>query len=191
MNAQTRSSPSKLPSLGFVAVVLVHIGLGVFLIWGFTQPPLDRVWELSHALKTGKLGTLAARDRDLLRTTLARHPKLTDSLLSQEKIGIISANNRGWLETADATLIVSPNALAPCSMLIATRLGAEAFPLDVEVSGTGWRRQLVVPDAHGAEITFPETPPTADVVEVRLSGKTAAQGAVHLGFRCGKKGERG
>lgn len=191
MSARTRFAPSKFPSLGLVLVVLVHVGLVGFLVWGFAQPPLDRVWELSHALKIGKFGTLTAPDRDLLRATLARHPRLTESLLSQGEVGIISANNRGWLETPDATLLVSANAPAPCTMRVTTRSAERAFPVNLEISGAGWRRQLVVSDARGTEMTFPSTRRAADVVEVRFSSKDATQGGVHLGFRCSKRGERG
>lgn len=187
MSAASRFAPSKLPSLGLVAVVLVHVGLVGFLVWGFAQPPLDRVWELSHALHVGKVGTLAERDRDLLMATVARHPRLTESLLSEHEVGIVSANTLGWLETPDATVLVSAKARPPCSMRVSTR-GARAFPAKFEVSGTGWRQELVVPDARGAEMTFP-TSGRVDVVEVRSSNENSAVDAVHLDLSCGKKAE--
>ncbi|HEU5075101.1 MAG TPA: hypothetical protein VFU02_13015 [Polyangiaceae bacterium] len=185
MSARGQFSPSKLPSLGFVAVVLVHVGLVAFLVWGFAQPPLDRVWELSHALKIGEFGTLRPRDRELLRATLKRHPRLADSLISRGTVGILSANDRGWLEKPEATLLVGANALPPCSMRVATRQGEAGFPLRVELSGTGWKRQLVLPDAEKAEVTFPSTRATADIIEVRFSTKTL-EGGVHLAVHCGK-----
>jgi|SRR5690606_3800320 len=181
------SAPSKLPSVGFVAVLLVHAVLVAFLFWGFAQPPLDRVWELSHELRIGRFGTLAPSDLALLRSTLARHPRLADAILSRDDIAIISANSRGWLETPDATLLVSAKATGPCSMSIAARLEPIAFPLRVEISGAGWSRQLEVPDARGAELTFPKAGPNAEVVEVRFSGKAAARAGVHLGPRCREK----
>lgn len=186
MSAPGQFAPSKLPSLGFVLVVLVHVSLVAFLIWGFVQPPLDRVWELSHALKIGEFGTLRPRDRELLRATLERHPRLADSLLSQGTIGILSANDRGWLEAPEATLLVSANALPPCRMRVATRPGEPGFPIRVELSGTGWRQQLVLPDAERAEVTFPSARAKADIIEVRFSVKDSAQGGVHLDLHCGK-----
>ncbi len=187
--AASRSAPSKLPSFGFMAVVLVHLSLVLFLIWGFAQPPLDRVWELSQGLKIGKFGTLSPTDLELLRTTLARHPRLGDSL-TRDEIGILSANSRGWLETLDATLLVRADAVAPCSMRVTTRLESSAFPLELTVSGAGWRRQLVVSDAGGAEIVFPGTGRAADVVELRFTGKVPTPNGVHLGFRCGERAAR-
>jgi hypothetical protein len=190
MSASSRFAPSKLPSLGLVVVVLVHAGFVGFLVWGFTQPPLDRVWELSQALKVGKFGTLAQRDRDLLLTTLARHPGLTESLLSEREVGIISANTRGWLETRDASVLVSAQARPPCSMRVATRPAPPAFPVSFEVSGSGWRRALVVRDAGGAEMTLPDSRRVADVVEVRFTGNDSAVDAVYLDVSCDKeKGE--
>lgn len=188
MSAASRFAPSKLPSLGLVAVVLVHAGLVGFLVWGFREPPLDRVWELSHELHVGKLGTLADRDRDLLLATLARHQRLTEALLSDREVGIVSAHTRGWLETPNASVLVSAKARPPCSMRVSIRAGSQAFPLKVEVSGTGWRRELVVPDAGGAELTFP-TSGRADIVEVRFARNGSVVDAVHLELGCGKKAE--
>jgi hypothetical protein len=75
-------------------------------------------------------------------------------------------------------------------MRVGVQPGAGALPLNVDVSGADWRRQLVVTDARGAEVAFPSTRHGADVVEVRLSGKGAARGRVHLGFRCGERAAR-
>lgn len=188
MSSRPRLRPTKLPSLGFVLVVLVHIGLVAFLAWGFVQPPLDRVWELSHALKIGKLGRLAPRDHGLLQAALERHPGLTESLLSEGKIGIVSAHSRGWIETSTATVLVSAAAKAPCSMQIDARLPESAFPLGVEVSGTGWRERLTVSKAGSLNFPFPQKGPVPDIVEVRFSAKDASLNArsvgLHLGFRC-------
>jgi hypothetical protein len=40
----------RLPSIGFVAVVLTYGSSVAFLAWGMTTPPLDRVWVLHHEL---------------------------------------------------------------------------------------------------------------------------------------------
>ena len=194
MNARGRFAPSKLPSIGFVLVVLVHLGFVGFLGWGFVQPPLDRVWELSHALRIGKVGTLAPRDQRLLQAALERHPGLTQSLLSQDVVGIVSAHDHGWLETSAATLLVSADAPAPCILRVARRPGARSQPLAVEVSGSGWRRQVALPEA-GTEVVFPQNRHAPDIVEVRFSAKGARLDAsaigVHLGLGCATKGGHG
>lgn len=187
MTTRGQFAPSKLPSPGFVLVVLVHVSLVAFLVWGFAQPPLDRVWELSHALKIGEFDTLRPRDRELLRETLERHPRLADSLISEGTIGILSENDQGWLEMPRATVLVSAKAHEPCSMQVATRPGEPRFPIRVELSGTGWQRQLILPDAKNAEFTLPNTPATTDIIEVRLWAKDSAQGGIHLGLNCGKE----
>jgi len=188
MSARARLEPTKLPSLGFVLVVLVHVGLAAFLAWGFVQPPLDRVWELSHALKIGKLSRLTPRDHGLLQAALERHPGLTESLLSEGKIGIVSAHSRGWLETATATVLVSTEAQAPCSMQVDARLPESAFPLTVEVAGTGWQKHLALAKAGRLDLAFPPKGRVPEIVEVRFSAKDASLNGrsfgIHLGFRC-------
>lgn len=188
MSQRARVRPTKLPSLGFVSVVLVHIGLVAFLAWGFVQPPLDRVWELSHALKIGKLSRLTPRDHGLLHAALLRHPGLTESLLSEGKIGIVSAHSRGWIETKTATVLVSADAGAPCSMRVEARLPESAFPLAIEVLGSGWQKQLALPKPGSMELPLPRTSSGPDIVEVRFSAKDASLNGrifgIHLGFHC-------
>jgi len=191
MSRERRFAPSKLPSIGFVLVALVHLGLVGFLVWGFEQPPLDRVWELGHALKLGKLETLTPRDKNLLRATLERHPGLAESLLTQGKVGIISAHDRGRLETAAATVLRSADATLPCNMQVEARSAEQSSKVHVEVSGSGWQRRLLLSRTGSVEVAFPSIRPAADIIEVRFtrgdSAVDARTAGVHLGFRCGGK----
>jgi len=188
MSARARLEPTKLPSFGFVAVVLVHVALVAFLGWGFVQPPLDRVWELSHALKIGKISRLAPRDHSLLQAALERHPGLTESLLSEGKVGLVSAHNRGWIETKTATVLVSAEAEEPCSMQIEARLPESAFPLGVEASGAGWQKQLALAKAGTLELPLPRNGRVPEIVELGFSAKDASLSGrvfgLHLSFRC-------
>ena len=183
---------SKLPSLGFVAVLLVHLGAVVFLVWGFARPPLDRVWELHHALKIGKFGTLDSDDQALLLAAMARHPRLAESLHSEGSFGLISANSRGWLETPTATVLKSANAPDPCVMRVEARLPEQAFPVTVDVSGAGgFNRRLTLTRAGSTELGFPTSKHVAELFEVKTSANDAAQGGgslgVHLSFHCARK----
>lgn len=185
-----RVTGGKLPSLGFVAVLLVHLGLVVFLAWGFTRPPLDHVWELHHALKLGKVGSLDSNDRALLLAAMSRHPRLAESLLSEANFGLLSANDKGWLEAPTAVVLKSADAPAPCVMRIEARLPEQAFPVDVDVSGAGFSRRLTLPQAGSTELTFPSGRHVAELFEVKTSLKDAAPGGgafrVYLGFHCGQ-----
>jgi hypothetical protein len=194
MTLLARVTASKLPSLGFVVVLLVHLGLVVFLAWGFARPPLDRVWELHHALKIGKIDTLESNDRALLLAAMTRHPRLAESLLPEGNFGLVSANSRGWLETPTATVLKSAAAPAPCVMRVEVRLPKQAFPVNVDVSGAGFSRRLTLPQAGSTELAFPSGKRVAELFEVRTSIKDSVQGdgafGVHLGFHCAKGPKR-
>jgi hypothetical protein len=183
-----RVSASKLPSLGFALVVLVNLGLVVFLAWGFRRPPLDRVWELHHALKIGKLGTLDSSDQALLLAAMARHRRLAEALLSEGHFGLVSQNSRGWLETPTATVLKSADAPDPCVMRVEARLPEQAFPVHVDVSGAGFSRRLTLGHASSSELGFPNSKHVAELFEVKTSvndvGHSGGTFGVHLSFRC-------
>ena len=191
MTPPARVSASKLPSLGFLAVLLVHLGLIVFLAWGFARPPLDRVWELHHALKIGKVGTLDSSDRALLLAAMARHPRLARALLSESDFGLVSANDRGWLETGTATVLRSAEAPEACVMRVEARLPEQAFPVTVDVSGASFNRRLTLAQAGESELGFPNGKHVAELFEVKTSANDAARSAgafgIHLSFRCAGK----
>jgi len=191
MTLLDRVRASRLPSLGFVLVLLVHLGLVVFLAWGFRRPPLDRVWELHHALKIGKVGTLDPNDQALLSAAIARHQHLAESLLSEGHFGLISPSSGGWLETPTATVLKRADAPDPCFMRVETRLPEPAFPVNVDVSGAGFSRRLTLPRAGSAELGFPKGNHVAQLFEVKTSPSDVAHSGgalgVHLSFHCAER----
>lgn len=145
----------RLPSIGFVCLLLVYAGLVVFLAWGFTKPPLERVWELHHELKIGKVALLSAEDRQLVQAALERHPALADALLSDGKLGVISAHEGGWLEAPRATLIRAPDAPSGCQLRIEISGKAPKSALSATLEGSGWRREVRLDKQRATTLTLP------------------------------------
>ena len=109
------------PSLGFCLIVLTYLLTAGFFAWGLSTPPLDRVWQLHHQLKTGDLYALGRDDRELLEAAMARHPELAQALLSSGQIGIISAHRDGWIDTPEVSIVRTPRSLARSLVLDAAR----------------------------------------------------------------------
>jgi len=173
----------KLPSLGFVGILLTNLGLVLFLAWGFRTPPLHRIWELHHELKIGKRGKLKAEDRALLDAAMKRHARLARELLSEnEKIGLVSANASGWLETPDATIIRSKAASA-CSMLLQVKIPEDALPLKIEVRGRSWERRVTVQEQGTTKLDLPDLEGDPEVITLKVASKDSRDEVATLGLR--------
>lgn len=184
----------KLPSVGFAAIVLTNVALVAFLVWGFRQPPLDRVWELHHELKIGAMSKLNSEDGSLLNAAMTRHPALSGALLSQgEAIGLLSANSQGWLETPDATILRSSMAGRSCTMVIDVKIPEHALPLAIDVEGSDWRRRLDIARQGTSKLALPESRAGAEIITLGVTSKSSRDEVATLGvrvsFECGKKSE--
>lgn len=186
----------RLPSVGFVAIVLTNVALAAFLTWGFQQPPLDRVWELHHELKIGALGKLGAEDRSLLQAAMARYPALASALLAQgEAIGLLSANSQGWLETPDATVLRTSLAGAACVMVLDVKIPSHALPLEIEVEGANWQRELDIAKQGTRRLPLPRLAEGAEIITLAVVSKASrdevATLGVHVGFECPASSQEG
>lgn len=183
-----RTTRARLPSVGFCALIVVHVGLVAFLLWGFATPPLERVWELHHTLKIGKLGRLEPRDVELLRTAMANHPQLAESLLGEGQLGLVSAHSRGWLETPEATVLRSARAPDQCSMQVEARMPTDAFPVTVDAEGRGWRARVTLKEPGVKSLSLPKGHGVAEVISLSTSTHAPHEDGdtlgVRLGFEC-------
>jgi hypothetical protein len=158
------------PSAGFCLMVLTYSLTFAFFAWGLTTPPLDRVWQLHHQLKTGDVYALTSSDRELLVSTMARHPALAEALLSAGHIGIISAQRAGWIDTPEVTIIRTPRALSTERILLEIQTPPEHIPYRVTLTGPGWQRELAVRARGTLALDLP--PPTAspELLSLKLEG---------------------
>lgn len=184
----------KLPSVGFIAIVLTNAALLTFLAWGFRQPALDRVWELHHELKIGAVGKLASEDRSLIEVAMGKYPALASALFSQgEAVGLLSQNSQGWLETPDATVLRSSLAGRACAMLLDVKIPDHALPLEIEVEGERWRRQLEISRQGSTRLQLPELQAGAEIITLGVLSKQSRDEVATLGvrvsFECASKTE--
>ena len=176
----------KLPSPGFLAIVLSNAALVAFLAWGFRTPTLHRIWELHHELKIGTVGKLNERDRSLLNAAMARHGELAHGLLSDgENIGLISANSSGWLETPDATILRTPQAGSKCVMRLDVKIPDNALPLEIEIEGRGWERQLSIKKQGRTPLPLPAMTGSAEIITLKVTSKDSRDEVATLGLRIG------
>jgi len=159
------------PSPGFCLMVLTYsLTLG-FFAWGLTTPPLDRVWQLHHQLKTGDVYALTRADRELLVSALARHPALAEALLSAGNIGIISAQRDGWIDTPEVTILRTPRALSTQRILLEIQTPPEHMPYRVTLTGPGWQRELEVGARGMLALDLPPPAGTPELLSLKLEGK--------------------
>jgi hypothetical protein len=173
----------KMPSAGFVAIVLTHLGLAAFLAWGFRQPPLERVWELHHELKIGKVGKLKEKDHALLDAALVRHHELAEALLERGSIGLISAHENGWLETSAATVLRTSASTHPCQLVLDVKIPEDALPMGVEVSGPGWNEKRSIKRQGLSELTLPKPSGQPEIITLEVSPQGADEDVITLGVR--------
>src|SRR5690606_27026162 len=115
-----------------------------FFAWGLSTPPLDRIWQLHHELKIGRVYKLSKEDRTLLLDSMSRHPALANALLDAGEAGIISAHRDGWIDTPVVTIIRTPRSPAVLSLLFDIQTPPQYTPYEIEIDGSGWEREVDV-----------------------------------------------
>lgn len=164
------------PSAGFLLLLATIAVTAAFLLWGYTQPDLDRVWWRLQEVQTGRIHQLSDDDLHLLRKTFTDHPELAPALLDDRPAGILSAHISGHLETKTAYLLVQPGLEEPPVIILDCRLPPDAYPATLTLSGPETSKEirldgpetvsLPAPDegllelrgATGIQVRFPRSP---------------------------------
>lgn len=173
------------PSVGFSIVCGIYGLTLAFFAWGFSTPPLDRVWQLHHELKIGQVYDLERSDQELLLEAMSRHPGLARALLSAGEIGIISAHRDGWIDTPVVTMIRTPRSSRVLRLVLDIQTPPQHIPYDVELTGAGWQRKLRVTERGVAYLELPPPPDAAELLTLRLDGKGLRPDPSSLGVRVG------
>jgi hypothetical protein len=170
-NVPSRLPPgARLPSIGFVLFVLIHVVAVGFLVWGFSTPRLDRVWTLHHQLKIGDVSKLDQKDHALLEGSLADHPTLARALISRGDIGVISANRDGWIETPFVTLVRTGDSKTT-ELLLNVETSPEHLPFKVELEGKTWKHVVEVTERKEYAVQLPPPSGKAEIIVANVKGK--------------------
>ncbi len=121
------------PSLSFVALVLAWAAAIAFLAWGATDPELEQVWRLHQELRSGRRVSLSPPEAALLERTLGAHPGLAEDWLDGARLGLLSAEEGGWLRAPGAVLLRARGAAPQPALRLDVQLAAEHLPLEVEL----------------------------------------------------------
>lgn len=159
------------PSLGFSLVVLTYALSVAFFAWGLSTPPLDRVWQLHHELKIGRIFKLPKEDRQLLSSSMKRHPDLAKALLDAGEAGIVSAHRGGWVDTPHVTIIRTPRSPAALSLVFDIQTPEHHIPYEIEIDGVGWERELEVLARGTSRVELPPPPAEPELITVKVKAK--------------------
>lgn len=182
------SPSSKLPSVGFVAIVVIHVAAAAFLVWGFATPRLDRVWQLHHELKIGDVAKLKGDDQELLEGALRDYPTLAKALISRGDIGVISANRNGWIETPFVTLVRTGDAKTQ-ELLLNIETSPEHLPYRIEFEGPNWRQDVEITERKEYRVAIPPSSGVAEVISGNVKGKRFKSDPAILGVQVHFPGE--
>lgn len=182
------STSAKLPSVGFVLVVLVHCAAAAFLVWGFSTPRLDRVWTLHHELKIGDVSKLKDDDRVLLESALADYPSLAKALISRGDIGVVSAHRDGWIETPIVTLARTADSKTS-ELLLDVETSPEHLPFKVEFESNTWKHELDVTERKEYRVALSPPAGVSELITINVKGKRFKADPAILGIRIHFPGE--
>jgi hypothetical protein len=158
------------PSLGFSLVVVTYVLSAAFFAWGLSTPPLDRVWQLHHELKIGRVFKLSKDDRRLLLESMREHPALASALLDAGQVGIISAHRDGWIDTPHVTIVRTPRSPAALRLLLDIQTPPQHIPYEIEIDGSGWERELEVQARGPLALELPPPPAEPELITVKIKG---------------------
>jgi hypothetical protein len=158
------------PSLGFSLVVATYALSIAFFAWGLSTPPLDRVWQLHHELKIGRIYKLSKDDRRLLIDSMRQHPSLANALLDSGQVGIISAHRDGWIDTPHVTIVRTPRSPAALRLLLDIQTPPQYIPYELEIDGSGWERELSVQARGPLAVELPPPPAVPELITLKIKG---------------------
>jgi hypothetical protein len=158
------------PSLGFSLVVATYALSIAFFAWGLSTPPLDRVWQLHHELKIGRIYKLSKDDRRLLIDSMREHPSLASALLGAGQVGIISAHHDGWIDTPHVTIVRTPRSPAALRLLLDIQTPPQHIPYEIEIDGPGWERELEVQARGPLAVELPPPPAVPELITLKVKG---------------------
>lgn len=185
MDVRTAKRP---PSVGFVALVIVHIAAVAMLAWASLTPRLDRIWTLHHELKIGKISKLKADDRELLTEAMIDHPTLGKALIARGDIGLVSANREGWIEDPFATLVRTADAKTT-TILINVETSPEHLPFSIKFEDSSWKHTLEVTERKEYRVELPPATNQPEVLTVEVKGKRFKADPAILGLQIHFEGE--
>lgn len=133
----TRNGSFRWPSFGFFFAVGSYALLLCFLSWGFSTPPLDRIWEMLHRLERGATKTLTAREVAELGAALLRHPELADALSGSRTVDFIEPTNNKWVTLERAHLLIRPPKRGAIRISVECRGPRPVYPIVVKLVGLG------------------------------------------------------
>jgi hypothetical protein len=171
------------PSIGFALVVATYALSVAFFAWGLATPPLDRIWQLHHELKIGRVDKLSKDDRRLLLDSMREHPSLANALLDAGEAGIISAHRDGWIDTPHVTIVRTPRSPPALRLLLDIQTPLQHIPYEIEIDGSGWEREVAV-QAHGRlSIELPPPPAAPELITLELEGHELRADPSSIGVR--------
>jgi hypothetical protein len=156
--------------VGFCSIVLTYSLTLAFFAWGLATPPLDRIWELRHQLKTGTVYALTRADRELSSRALKRYPALAEALLPGGQIGIISAQRDGWVDTPEVTILRTPRATHTRRILLEVQTPPQHLPFRATLDGPGWQRAIEVQARGSLVLELPAPGAEPELLSLKLEG---------------------
>jgi hypothetical protein len=154
-----------------------------FFAWGLSAPALDRIWQLHHELKIGRVYKLSKDERKLFLSAMEKHPALAGALLDSGEAGIISANRDGWIDTPHVTIIRTPRSPVNLRLLVDVETPSQYIPYEIEIDGAGWERELSVQARGRLDIELPPPPSRPEIVTFKIKGDELRADPASLGLR--------
>jgi len=164
-------------------MVLTYCMSVAFFAWGLGTPALDRVWQIHHELKTGRLYALERQDRELLAAALIRHPALSEALLPAGQIGLISANRDGWIDTPVVSIVRTPRAQPNQRLVLDVQTPPQHLPYRLLLEGPGWQQERQVQERGLLSLNLPPPPAQPELLTLKLEGKGLGADSSSLGVR--------
>ena len=158
----------RLPSFGFLVLVASHVSLIAFLAWGYTQPPLDRVWGIMQRMHRQDFTGLTAAEVAIVQEQIEHHPGLTSEFVGRSGADPIEPTRGGWLSLRQFHLLVMPQAAGVVTVGAQSRAPATSYPIRVRLQGPDVDEQLVLQRDESRELTLPAKPPSPTLIRVTV-----------------------
>lgn len=165
------------PGAGFVVFTVGWILVIGFLIWGFSTPLLDRIWQINERMQRADFAGLEDSEVADLEAGIARYPELGREILGRRELRIVEPTSQRWSALGRQHLLISENWRGEQVIEVETDLSPDALPMELSLEGCGVHEVLEIEGSGLVQIPVQLLPGDGPaLLRVRMDPSPGKQG---------------
>jgi len=132
------------PGAGFIILAISLVLVVCFMVWGFSTPLLDRVWEIMVRMEQADFAGLEPGEVEDLEAAIEHYPDLGREILGRRPVRVLEPAVQRWSVLEHQHLLVSETWRGEQLLELQVELSPDDLPLVVQLRGLGFEETVEV-----------------------------------------------